>query len=331
MIPLTTSAIVFVPDDPPTLGSLLIVETHALPVLPTVGILLAVCYLAGAVSLWRRGQRWSITRTGLFLSGCALIVLVTGTQVDSYGTALFSVFMFQQLTLMIAIPPLLVWGSPGRLLLRAVPHRGAGRTIQRAALGALRSPFARITLHPAVTIPLFLMSYYGLYLTGIADAALTTSWGHTALEALFLAAGVLFTIPILSDDPLPVRHGHGARIIDVSIEMALHVFFGVIIMLSSTVLVTAFANPPASWGIAPLEDQGVAGGLAWGYGEGPTVIILLFLLHRWFVDDTRQAKAADARADRDGDPELDAYNDYLEHLARPKRTAVPHRPEPSDS
>jgi putative membrane protein len=176
---------------------------------------------------------------------------------------------------------------------------------------------------PRLRSPLFLTSYYGLYLSGIANTALGTPWGHTFLELLFLTAGILFTIPVLSDDPLPVRHGHGARIIDISVEMALHVFFGVIIMLSTTVLVEAFANPPTSWGIAPLEDQGVAGGLAWGYGEGPTVIILLFLLHRWFVDDTRRARAADLRADRDGDPDLDAYNEYLAGLANPRTSPTP--------
>lgn len=304
-----------IPDAPPSLETLLTLEVHTVPVLPVIGMLFAAAYVVGAVHLWRRGRRWSPVRTALFLSGCALIVAVTGTETDSYGTVLFSVFMFQQLTLMIAVPPLLVWGSPGRLLLAAVPHTGPGRYVQRAALGALRSRGARILLHPAVTIPLFLMSYYGLYLSGIASTALGAPWGHTVLELLFLTAGILFTIPVLSDDPLPVRHGHAGRIIDISIEMALHVFFGVIIMLSSTVLVEAFAKPPASWGIDPLEDQGVAGGLAWGYGEGPTVVILLFLLHRWFVDDTRRARAADVRADRDGDPDLDAYNDYLARLA----------------
>lgn len=313
----------FIPEAPPSIVTMLAPETHTPPLLPTIAALLALSYLWGVIRLRRRGERWHPGRTVLFLSGCMLLAAVTGTETDSYGTVLFSVFMFQQLTLMITVPPLLVWGSPGRLLLRAAPNTGLGGIVQRAALGALRSRPARYVLHPAITIPLFLMSYYGLYLTSIANTALAYTGGHLALEVFFLLSGILFTIPALSDDPLPTRHGHGARIMDVSVEMVLHVFFGVIIMMSTTVLVDAFANPPAGWGIDPLEDQGVAGGLAWGYGEGPTVVILVVLLHRWFMDDTRRARAADARADRNGDPDLDAYNEHLADLARTTTPPVP--------
>ena len=40
----------------------------------------------------------------------------------------------------------------------------------------------------------------------------------------------------------------------------------------------------------------------------------IYVMHRWFRDDTAQAVAADRRADAHGDPELDAYNDYLTRL-----------------
>ncbi len=307
------------PIDPPTLNTMLQLEVHRVPVLALLAALMCVLYLAGAIRLWRTGARWSVLRTLSFVGGSALLTVTTGTEIDAYGTVLFSAFMFQQLTLMIAVPPLLVWGSPGRLLLEATPKRGWGRRLRGVVSGSLRSRWARLVVHPGVTIPLFLVAYYGLYFTGIVDAALSLSGGHTALEALFLVAGVLFHIPVLSDGPLGGRHGHAGRLLDVFVELALHAFFGVIVMMSSRVLIDAFATPPQSWGIDPLADQGLAGGLAWGYGEGPTLLILLVILHRWFRDDTRLAVAVDARIDRDGDPELDAYNDYLAHLNTPTR------------
>jgi putative membrane protein len=85
-------------------------------------------------------------------------------------------------------------------------------------------------------------------------------------------------------------------------------------MVSPTLVTDAFASPPTSLGIDPLVDQGVAGGLAWSYGEGPTVLILLYIFHRWFRDDTDKATAADARADQHGNADLDAYNEYLARL-----------------
>lgn len=300
--------------DPPDLQDYLAVVPLPSWLLPAIGLALAVLYLSGALSLWLRGRRWPIGRTLLFLIGCAAIVLVTGLGVERYGYALLSVFMFQQLTLMMLVPPLLVLGSPGTLLLRAVSHRGLGRLVQRLALAALRSRGVRWLMHPIVTVPLFLFFFYGLYLAGLADPILATPFGHVALEVGFLAAGILFAAPILSSDPLPIRMSHPARVIDVTAEVALHAFFGVFLMVSPTLLIDAFATSSQVLGVDPLVDQGVAGGLAWSYGEGPNALILIYVLHRWFRHDTARARAADRRADLHGDPDLDAYNDHLRRL-----------------
>lgn len=313
----------WLPEEPPSLERFLAFEPLPAPILPVIGIVLAALYLAGAVRMWTSDRRWSIGRTVSFLAGCILIVASTGLAVELYGYGMFSVFMFQQLTLMMAVPPLLVIGSPGTLLLRATPHTGLGHLVHRAAFAGLRSPVSRFLLHPGFGIPLFLLSFYGLYLAGLADAFVATIPGHTALEVLFLVAGMLFTIPILSADPLPVRMSHGGRILDVVVEMALHAFFGVIVMMSAISLVNAFASPPESWQLDPLMDQQIAGGLAWSYGEGPTALILIYLLERWFRSETRQNRVKDARVDKQGDPDLDAYNAYLARLQARSSSGTP--------
>ncbi|GAB2524927.1 cytochrome c oxidase assembly protein [Microbacterium sp. NPDC077391] len=306
----------WISDTPPTLEAFLTPILPPVPVLPVLGLLMAVMYLAGAIRLWRQGRRWSVARTVCFLLGCIVLVAVTGLAVEGYGYLLFSVFMFQQLTLMMAIPPLLVLGSPGTLLLRATPHRGLGRVILRLALAGLRSRIARWALSPWIAMPLFLMSFYGFYLGGLADPILQTPGGHPLLEIAFLAAGVLFTIPILSNDPLPVRMTYPGRAMDLFAEAALHAFFGVFLMMSPTLFVETFAGPTTALGIDPLDDQWLAGALAWSYGEGPTVVMLLYVMHRWFRDDTARAAKADKYADAHGDPELDAYNAYLDALRK---------------
>lgn len=304
----------WVPDSPPTLELLLTPVGLSFPLLPAVAALLAVVYLVGAIALWRRGRRWSVWRTVSFLLGCALLAAVTGLGVEAYGHALVSVFMFQQLTLMMTVPPLLVLGSPGTLLLRAVPHTGLGKTILRAAHAGLRSRGARWALSPWCTVPLYLLAFYGLYLANAADSILALPGGHMALEVAFFVAGVLFTIPILSSDPLPVRLGHAGRALDVFAEAALHAFFGVFLMMGSTILVSSFIAPTEALGMNPLEDQQLAGGLAWSYGEAPTVLMLMYVVHRWFRADTASAAAADRYRDVHGNNELDAYNAYLNKL-----------------
>lgn len=302
------------PDVPPSLLGLLSPVALPFPLLPAVAGALAVAYLAGALRLWTKRRRWPVWRTVSFLFGCVLLAAVTGLGVEAYGYALFSVFMFQQLTLMMAIPPLLVLGSPGTLLLRATPHRGFGLVVLHAAHAGLRSRVARWALSPWVALPLYLFAFYGLYLADFADRILTAPGGHIGLEMGFLVAGILFTIPVLSADPQPARLSHSGRAIDVFAEAALHAFFGVFLMTSTTLLVDSFAASTVALGIDPIHDQGLAGGLAWSYGEAPTLLMLIFVMHRWFRDDTARDAAAARYADAHGDPELDAYNAHLDML-----------------
>ena len=304
-----------IPDSPPSLQAFLAPADIPLPVLPIVAGILAALYLVGAIRLWTHGRRWPVWRTVSFLLGCVLLAAVTGLGVETYGQALVSVFMFQQLTLMMMVPPLLVLGSPGTLLLRSTPHHGAGRVVLTAAHSALRSPAAKWILSPWATVPLYLFAFYGIYLAGAADAILALPGGHVALEVGFLLAGMLFTIPILSSDPLPVRLGHGARALDVFAEAALHAFFGVFLMMASTILVGSFVAPTKALGIDPLADQQLAGALAWSYGEAPTVLMLIYVMHRWFRSDTARAAAADRYADVHGNTDLDMYNAYLKKLS----------------
>ena len=106
----------------------------------------------------------------------------------------------------------------------------------RAAHAGLRSRTARWLLSAWLAVPLYLAAFYGLYLANLADPILSTVTGHTLLEVGFLVAGMLFTIPILSSDPLPVRMSHGGRALDVFAEAALHAFFGVFLMMAPVVV-----------------------------------------------------------------------------------------------
>ncbi|MBB3159481.1 putative membrane protein [Microbacterium proteolyticum] len=301
---------------PLDLGDYLLPAAHPFTLLPGAATVMATIYLLGALRLWRQHRRWSVLRTVSFVSGCAALAAVTGLAVEDYGKALLSVFMFQQLTLMMAIPPLLVLGSPGTLLLRATPHRGVGKSVLKVAHGALRWRGSRWALSPWVALPAYLAAFYGLYIADLLDPVLALPGGHTALESAFLISGILFTIPVLSTDPLPVRMSHGGRALDLFAEAALHAFFGVFLMMATSLVVGTFAESTIALGIDPIEDQRVAGGLAWSYGEAPTLIMILIVMHRWFRHDSVRDAAASRWADAHGDPELDEYNEYLRRLEK---------------
>ena len=201
------------------------------------------------------------------------------------------------------------------LALRALPRgRGVAGVPRALLLDALHSRVARFVSHPLFTLPLFLVSLYGVYFTPVFDALMGDPVGHQFMLAHFTVTGLLFFGPILAQDPWPRQVGHAGRMLELLIPMPLHAFFGVFLMMATSLLVDHFAAPTLALGIDPIEDQRLAGGLAWSYGEAPTLLMLMFVMHRWFRDDTAR-DAADARyADTHGDPELDAYNAYLDTL-----------------
>ena len=67
-----------------------------------------------------------------------------------------------------------------------------------------------------------------------------------------------------------------------------------------------------------LADQHLGGGLSWGLGEVPIVVVLGIVLVRWMRADDREARRRDRAADRagEGHDELAAYNAYLASLDR---------------
>ena len=309
----SVSTAISVPSAPPTLAAMLGWGPPLIPLLPVTALAMAVWYVLAVRRIAARGRCWPWMRTLSFLTGCVVLAGVTGLAIERYGHQLFSAFMFQQLTLSILVPPLLVLGEPGQLLLRSTPHRGAGRWVLVAALSGLRSRTARWILHPGFTIPVFLFSYYGLYLSDLFDAVAADPVGHLALEVFFLASGMLFVVPILSTGPLPIRQTNLGRFFDIFLEMPLHVFIGIILMMAPRVLTKTFADPPATWGVDPAADQAVAGGLAWSYGEPVALVTTVLVAIRWRRDDEKRAAAREASPDT-ADAELAAYNAYLQRL-----------------
>jgi putative membrane protein len=104
--------------------------------------------------------------------------------------------------------------------------------------------------------------------------------------------------------------------LELLLPVPFHAFFGVAIMMASSLVVDTFTGPPASWGIDPLADQGVAGGIAWSFGELPTVLVLAVVFFSWARSEERRGRTIDRAAERTADAELVAYNARLRAMAQ---------------
>ncbi|MGA0568114.1 cytochrome c oxidase assembly protein [Rathayibacter sp. KR2-224] len=312
----------WMPAQPLTLARLFAFHPQPIPILPLIGLALLLAYLAGVVVLLRRGDAWPIGRAAWWLLGIASWELMTATGFDGYGMMLFSVHMVQHMVVGMLTPILLMLGAPVTLLLRALPA-GRRRSARSVVLDVLHSRAAAVIANPAVTVALFLLSLYGLYFTSLFDWLMSTWWGHNLMVLHFLLIGMLYFWGILGVDPSP-RRGAGLmgafgrpvlRIAELAATVPFHAFFGVVFMMATTVLVRFFAVPPTWSTASALSDQQTAGGIAWGFTELPTLLVLGVLFLQWQRTDARRAAHADRRAQRYGDTELEEYNARLAALA----------------
>ncbi|HEY1530202.1 MAG TPA: cytochrome c oxidase assembly protein [Galbitalea sp.] len=317
------------PSLPPTFARLIAWHPQPIPVFPALAILLLVGYVIAVVLLRQRGVHWPLARTIWWAAGIATILVVTGTAIDGYGMELFSVHMVQHMVLSMLTPIFLALGAPITLIIRVLPTRhGGGWNARKVFLAILHSRVAAFFTHPAVTVALFLVSLYGLYFTPMFDALMSTMWGHNLMLLHFLVIGFLYFWGVMGVDPTPRRATRGIRslsspilrILEMVATVPFHAFFGVVVMMSVDLIVHFYAHPNPAWHISALGDQQVGGGIAWGFTEIPTLVVLGVLFWQWQSTAARHDRVADRKADTDGDAELKAYNARLQSIAARDRT-----------
>ncbi|WP_078309189.1 MULTISPECIES: cytochrome c oxidase assembly protein [unclassified Mycobacterium] len=311
-------AIGYTLDGPPTPQRLLFDWRFDL-IFGTAAIVFAVAYLVGVRRLKKRGDEWPVGRTIAWLAGCAFLLIATSSGVGRYMPAMFSMHMAAHMMLSMLIPVLLVLGGPITLLLRVLPAAGKGDPpgLREWVQIALHSKFSRFLTHPLVATSLFIGGFYGLYLSGLYDAAVDVHAAHLAMNVHFLLSGYLFYWVVIGIDPSPRRLPPVAKLGIVLVSLPLHAFFGVILMGTKSVLGEKFySNLALPWRIDLAADQHMGGAITWATGELPLLVVMIALVIQWSRSDERLARRQDRAADRDDDADLAAYNAMLAKMAQ---------------
>ncbi len=167
---------------------------------------------------------------------------------------------------------------------------------------------------------LFAGSLLVFYYSPLFSWATTDHIGHQWMIVHFLFVGYLFTQNLIGVDPMPVRLAYPMRLLLLLATMAFHAFFGLSLMTGTGLLLADwFGAMGRPWGESALADQQAGGGIAWSFGEIPTVILAIVTAIMWSKSDKRDSVRYDRKADRDGDAELEAYNRNLEALQAAER------------
>ncbi|MET0590725.1 MAG: cytochrome c oxidase assembly protein [Naasia sp.] len=273
-------------------------------------------YLAGAVRLARRGDRWPIGRTILWTLGLLLLAYLTNGGINVYERYLFSAHMLAHMALGMMVPVLLVFGAPVTLAARAIDRRTDGsRGGREWILLAVHSKIGGILSNPVVAAVIFAGSLLVFYYTPLFRWATVDHVGHQWMIVHFVLAGYLFAQSLVGIDPVPYRFPYPLRILLLLATMAFHAFFGLALM-SGTGLLLADWYGAMGWPTPALEDQQLGGGIAWSVGEIPTIILAIAVAIQWSRSDARESKRTDRSEARTGDAELGRYNEMLEKLAK---------------
>jgi cytochrome c oxidase assembly factor CtaG/putative copper export protein len=270
-------------------------------------------YPAAVWRLSRRGDKWPVHRTVLWIVGMLVLLYVTSGGVNVYEKYLFSAHMIAHMVLTMAVPVLLVPSAPITLALRAINKREDGsRGAREWILLAVHSRVFSFFASPLVAAVLFASSLWIFYYTPLFSWATTDHVGHEWMIFHFLIVGYLFVSSLIGVDPGPARPPYPMRLLILLGTMAFHAFFG-LALITSTGLLSADWYGAMGWGpsIPALQDQQTAGGIAWSIGEIPTLTLAILVAFMWSRSDARESKRYDRKAERDGDSELNAYNEML--------------------
>ncbi len=174
--------------------------------------------------------------------------------------------MVQHMVLNMLTPVFLVLGAPDdpAAARPALRPGGVGR-VRRGLLRLLHSRLLTALTHPAVTFVLFITSLYGLYFTPVFDKLMSTWWGHNLMLVHFLIVGFLYFWSLLGSTPTLASSRRGPRslpgpmvsVMEIGATAPFHAFFGVAVMMSTTLLVRFYAMPDAGLGHRAARGPGL--------------------------------------------------------------------------
>ncbi|MGO1986147.1 cytochrome c oxidase assembly protein [Corynebacterium casei] len=285
----------------------------------TIGLILAALY---AYALWhvrRRGLAWSGWRTTWWMLGSLGLTVFMSTGTGMYIPATYSMHMLGHMVLSMVIPLMLVLGAPLTLIMEAFESGRPGKpTIHDWAVALTKSKILGFITNPIVNVLQFLFFFYVLYLSfGLYQLAISEHAGHVLMNFAFLISGYIYFWEVVGPDPIPKRSKTLIRLGILFASMPIHLFMGVYLMQLNEILgLEYYLSLEIPWDHDLMQDQKVGGGIAWGFGQFPLVIVFGKLFVEWLREDRAESKFYDAKAEVDGDVDMEEYNKMLAELSR---------------
>ena len=240
---------------------------------PTVVIGLAALaglYLTALQRDRRDGRSVPPAKVVSFFGGLVLLLgALTGPLHDLSDYYLFSAHMVQHLLLAFAMPPLLLYGTPGwmlRPLLASPPLLRLGRALTRPAGAFATFNFILVTWH----------------LPPLYNLAMNQHAVHIVQHLMILAAAVILWWPMLSPLPELPRAPYPVQMLYLFVVGLPMVVVSIFITMADGILYPYYAAAPRVWEVlTPHADQHLGGLIMWIPGGLVFLVAITVVFFRW--------------------------------------------------
>jgi putative membrane protein len=205
----------------------------------------------------------SVARPAAFFSGLALVWVAAASPLAHLDHELLSAHMIQHLLLMAVAAPLILFGAPGPVLLRALPKSfSQGATTRLLRHGPVHR-FAKITSRSAFCWLAGVITVLAWHVPALFQLAHHSVWWHELEQATFLLAGLLFWWPVIQALPGSSREPRWSIALYLFLATlpcdALSAYF----VFCDHLVYRSYLFAPRLLGLSPLQDQQWAGTLMW--------------------------------------------------------------------
>jgi putative membrane protein len=250
------------------------------------------------------GCRATARQRVCFVCGCVLLVgSVTWPLADLAAHWLLVALVVQRLLLTLAVPPLLVLGTPRALI---------ARLTRPAPVDAV----LRVAVRPAPAVAIVTVIAVATLTTGAVSLAARSEVARVLVELVVLASGFVLWAPVLTELPGAPRLsplGRGGYLIVQSIVPS---FLSIVWIFARHSLYPPYAHQGKVVGMSPLLDQQLAGFVA----KLSTIAVL------WSVAFVIMTRAQ--AADESGQDEPLLWSDVEREIERADRRERRHPTTP---
>ncbi len=226
----------------------------------------------GALYVWassRLRRQPTIGQKIFFWSGLfVMFASLNGPIHDLSDDYLFSAHMVQHLLLTLAVPPLLLAGTPGWMLRPVLSRKGI-------------APLARFLTRAPMAFVIFNVTFAVWHLPPFYNSAMAHHSLHILEHLMFMAAAVLMWWPLLSQLPEFPRLAYPGQMLYsflMSIPMSI---VAVYIAMADHVLYPAYSAAPRVLPLTPIEDQLLGALIMWIPGGLIFMIIMTVVFFKW--------------------------------------------------